>query len=456
MARRGWRLSLAAGLIALLGATGLAVTRPSDPDPLVRTISIGPRITSVAVDEQAGRVFVGTSDASDSGGRLSAFDTMTGALIHADRLSDGPGDIVVDARAGHVFVSAMSSGAISMLDARSGKVVRAFSVGPYPSEMALDRRAGWLYVATPNFSACPRYATSAPCNTVDVFNTSNGHQLRAFTMQGRVGTMAVDGRANRLIVAGDDGLRRGMANVFDATSGRFLSSVRIGLQLGFPTGRAVAVDETAGRAFVLSSNFPTSASGDIYVLDSHSGALLSTRALNTLPTGVSVDSGAGRAFVTTLGPVKHPAGGGGLVPAGAGGVSILDARRGAIVRTIAAGVGSFGVASDIHSGHVLVANVGTLDGDGSGTFDGAGSVTILDGRTGRVLHTVASGVFPAQIVVDARRGRAFVVNNGGPVRAHDAWGWVPLWLRRALPFLPRASSATRQAPSSITVLDTTR
>ncbi len=492
MAKRTWRLPLAAGLIALLGATGLAVTRPSDPDPLVRTISIGPRITSVAADEQAGRVFVGTSDASDSGGRLSAFDTMTGALIHADRLSDGPGDIVVDARAGHVFVSAMSSGAISMLDARSGKVVRAFSVGPYPSEMALDRRAGRLYVATPNFSACPRYATSAPCNTVDVFNTSNGHQLRAFTMQGRVGTMAVDGRANRLIVAGDDGLRRGMANVFDATSGRLLSSVRIGLQLGFPTGRAVAVDETAGRAFVLSSNFPTSASGDIYVLDSHSGALLSTRALNTLPTGVSVDSGAGRAFVTTLGPVKHPAGGGGLVPAGAGGVSILDARRGAIVRTIAAGMGSFGVASDIHSGHVLVTNVGTLvpfagngsarsvgvprshhargnvpnmrrnfqlavlDGDGSGTFDGAGSVTILDGRTGRVLHTVASGVFPAQIVVDARRGRAFVVNNGGPVRAHDAWGWVPLWLRRALPFLPRASSATRQAPSSITVLDTTR
>ncbi len=447
---------MAAGLIALLGATGLAVTRPSDPDPLVRTISIGPRITSVAVDEQAGRVFVGTSDASDSGARLSAFDTMTGALIHAIRLSDGPGDIVVDARGGHVFVSAMSSGAISMLDARSGKVVRAFSVGPYPSEMALDRHAGRLYVATPNFSACPRYATSTPCNTVNVFDTSSGHPMRAFTMQGRVGTMAVDGRANRLIVAGDDGLRRGMANVFDATSGRLLSSVRIGLQLGFPTGRAVAVDETAGRAFVLSSNFPTSASGDIYVLDSHSGALLSTRALNTLPTGVSVDSGAGRAFVTTLGPVKHPAGGGGLVPAGAGGVSILDARRGAIVRTIAAGVGSFGVASDIHSGHVLVTNVGTLDGDGSGTFDGAGSVTILDGRTGTVLHTVSSGVFPAQIVVDARRGHAFVVNNGGPVRAHDAWGWVPSWLRRALPFLPRASGATRQAPSSITVLDTTR
>jgi len=456
VARRTWRLPLAAGLIALLGVTGLAVTRSAGPDPVIRTIPIGPRITSVAVDEQAGRVFVGTSDASDSGGRLNILDTTTGALIHADRLSDGPGDIVVDARAGHVFVSAGSSGAISMLDARSGKVVRTFSVGPYPSEMALDRRDGRLYAATPNFSACPRYVTSAPCNTVDVFDTSSGHPLRAFTVQGRVGAMAVDGRANRLIIAGDDGLRRGTLNVFDATSGRLLSSARIGLQLGFPTGRAVAVDETAGRAFVLSSNFPTTASGDIYVLDSHSGALLSTRALSSLPTGVAVDSGAGRAFVTTLGPVKHTGGGGGLVPAGVGGVSILDARRGAIVRTIVAGVGSFGVASDAHSGHVLVTNVGTLDDSGSGTFDGAGSVTILDGRTGRVLHTVSSGVFPAQIVVDARRGRAFVVNNGGPVRAHDAWAWVPPWLRRALPFLPRASGATRQAPSSITVLDTTR
>jgi len=445
---------LAVGLIALLCATGLVVARPADPDPVVRTIPIGPRITSVAVDEQAGRVFVGTSDMADSGGRLSVFDTMTGALIHADRLSDGPGDIVVAARGSHVFVSAVSSGAISMLDARSGKVVRALSVGQYPSDMALDQRAGQLYVATPNFNACPRYATSAPCNTVDVFDTSSGRLLRAFNVRGRVGAMAVDGRANRLIVTGDDGLRRGTASVFDATNGVLLSSVRIGLHLGLPLGRALAVDETAGRVFVLSSNFPTNASGDLYVLDSRSGALLSTRTLNTLPTGVAVDSGAGRAFVTTLGPVKHT--GGGLVPVGAGGVSILDMRRGAIVRTIAAGVASFGVASDAHSGHVLVTNVGTLDGDGSGTFDGAGSVTILDGRTGRVLHTVSSGVFPAQIVVDARRGRAFVVNNGGPVRAHDAWAWIPPWLRRALPFLPRASSATRQVLSSITVLDTTR
>jgi DNA-binding beta-propeller fold protein YncE len=454
--KRGWRAPLAVGLIALLGATGLAVTWSAGPDPVVRTIPIGPRITSAAVDEQVGRVFVGASDASDSGGRLSVFDTMTGALIRPTRLPDIPGDIVVDARAGHAFVSAVSSGVISMLDARNGKAVRTFSVGPYPSEMALDQRAGRLYVATPNFSACPRYATSAPCNTVDVFDTSSGHLARAFTIQGRVGTMAVDGRANRLIVAGDDGLNRGTLNVFDATSGQILSSTRIGLQLGFPTGRAVAVDETAGRAFVLSSNFPTSASGDLYVLDSHSGALLSTRALNALPTGVSVDSGAGLAFVTTLGPVKRASGGGGLVPAGAGSVSILDARRGAIERTITTGVAAFGVTSDTHSGHVLVTNVGTLYGDGSGTFDGAGSVTILDGRTGRVLHTVASGVFPAQIVVDARRGRAFVVNNGGPVRAHDAWAWVPSWLRRALPFLPRASESTRQAPSSITVLDTTR
>lgn len=447
---------MAAGLIALLGVSGLAVTRSAGPDPVVRTIPIGPRITSVAGDERAGRVFVGVSDDADSGGRLSVLDAATGALIRSDRLPDGPGDIVVDARVGHVFVSAASSGAISMLDARSGKVVRTFSVGQYPSAMALDRRAGRLYVSTPDFSACPRYAISAPCNKVAVFDTSSGRRSRAFNIQGRVGAMAVDGQANRLIVAGDDGLHQGMASVFDATSGRLLSSVRIGLQLVFPPGHTVAVDETAGRAFVLSSNFPTYASGNLYVLDSHNGALLSTRALTTLPTGVAVDSGAGRAFVTTLGPVKRASGGGGLVPAGAGSVSIVDARRGVVVRAIAAGVASFAVASDAHSGHVLVANVGTLDGAGSGTFDGAGSVTILDGRTGTVLHTVSSGVFPAQIVVDARRGRAFVVNNGGPVRAHDAWAWVPPWLRRALPFLPRASSATRTVPSSITVLDTTR
>jgi hypothetical protein len=58
------------------------------------------------------------------------------------------------------------------------------------------------------------------------------------------------------------------------------------------------------------------------------------------------------------------------------------------------------------------------------------------------------------VALDGPARRALVFNvGGGTVRVPDLWGWVPPWLRRVLPFLPRAPSRTRTVPASVTIID---
>jgi DNA-binding beta-propeller fold protein YncE len=86
----------------------------------------------------------------------------------------------------------------------------------------------------------------------------------------------------------------------------------------------------------------------------------------------------------------------------------------------------------------------------------AGSVSLLDARTGEVVRQVATGPIPLAVAVDERRGRAVVTNAGGTAAAPDPWAWVPSWLRERMHGLIPAPSGLRALPGSVSVVDTRR
>jgi YVTN family beta-propeller protein len=49
------------------------------------------------------------------------------------------------------------------------------------------------------------------------------------------------------------------------------------------------------------------------------------------------------------------------------------------------------------------------------------SVSVLDVRSGAVLHTIAVGVHPVDVAIDEQTDRAFVVAYGGTVAAAAGW-----------------------------------
>jgi YVTN family beta-propeller protein len=92
-----------------------------------------------------------------------------------------------------------------------------------------------------------------------------------------------------------------------------------------------------------------------------------------------------------------------VVLCGAGAARVLGGAGRPFTGTIAVGVDPTALAVDARTGHVFVVNKDD------------GTVSVLDAARGTVLHTVTVGTRPVAVAVDARRSRAFVVNSNTAV-----------------------------------------
>jgi len=272
--------------------------------------------------------------------------------------------------------------------------------------------------------------------------------------------LAVDERAGTVVAIGVGGV-----SLLDAASSRYLHTVPVDA-----AADTVAVDARTGHAFVVDPG-----SDAVRMFDTRTGAVVGARRMLVTPALVAVDATAGQAFVTTDSPF----------------VDVLDARSGALVRTLVARASGGPLAVDGRSGHIFVldsggASVAMLDRrsglvlrtipvgrfplavaldtrrgrayvvsrDSASSFNptDTGSVSVIDTRTGGLLRTIPVGVDPMAVAVDMDSGRVFVATSGGASVVPDAWRWVPSWLRDRLPFLPPPGSRLRVFPPGVTAL----
>jgi DNA-binding beta-propeller fold protein YncE len=139
-----------------------------------------------------------------------------------------------------------------------------------------------------------------------------------------------------------------------------------------------------------------------------------------------------------------------------GSVTLLDARTGTVLHTIAAGVvapeaGDYVSPTDL----VVDARRGHVFAIAAHSTATQGSVLMLDATSGHLLRRLPVGLSPVALALDATTGRLFVVNMRGegsaPAGMPNLWGWMPRGLRQWVPWLPQPSSPT--STGSVTVLD---
>jgi len=452
------------GLAALALLAGLLAASRASTSPVLATVPLGTAPIAIAVDARTGRAFV----VNNGNNTVSVLDTHTGALLRTVEVGQNPTGIVVDERDGRVVVTdaatrvdaqagqlvsfLLSIGAprdVSLLDATSGSLLRRIPAAASPLPPMVDARRGQAIIAT--------YANDGlDSERVRVLATANGRLTQSLAMGGVSLAGAIDSRDNRLILVRasvdfDGGLGNATVDVLDTRSGRLVGRSDLG---GLPAPGKLAVDETTGRAFMLTTDV-TMNRGTVVVVDTRSGRLLGRTPLPGMPAALATDTRTEHVFVTTQGPAPRAIGVANVAlrPIGPGHVAVLDARTGALLRMVRVGVAPGAVAVDGRSERVFVANAGPVDGLGNATEPG--TVSVLDARSGVVLRTVMVGLNPDSIAVDERSGRAFVVSVGGTLHVTDAWGWLPRGLRRWAPFLPPPGPRTRTASSTVSMLDAT-
>jgi len=465
-------------LLALL-IGWVAFLRGNRDERPISTTALGQNIDAVAVDEHTGRVFIAVGRA-DGSGRLYVLDARMGAILHAvamranshGHVHDQPIALAVDGRTDRVFVLRRGTtvGSLSTVDARNGYVLATTATLLDPIGLAVDDIRGQVFVANSGLADRSGHITMYPATGTGTWQT----------LAVPKGTMAVavDKRTHRIVVA-RLALKGATAStavtVYNTSGGRILPTMTI---TGSPAWRALTVDEATGHAFVLTVANGLTNAGQVSMFDTHSGRLVGAVLLNSLPEAAALDGRTGRVFVTTIGPARQvptfnpsslaalaptmtryrgipvPGPTLTLVPYGQGNVYILDSRSGVVVKIVTVGVAPQDVAVGSSSGRVFVANIGPVDRDGY--FAGQGSVSVLDARSGDLLHTVPVGVGAAMLTVDERTQRLFVANYGGYESIPDQWAWVPPLLRARLPLSSPPNGGAYPNASAVSMVDASR
>src|SRR5919197_11432 len=223
-------------------------------------------LTAVVADELGRRVLVTTADT-----RVSQQTAQIGFLYFMGGSRYSGGYVGHDARS------------LSVLEAMSGHLVQEIPAKVSPLGAVVGRHSGHVFVTTAQFGLFGS-------GTGGVLKVVRGQVEPLAMAPGMPLAVAVDERANRVIVVGD--AAGGTVSVLDATSGRLVYRGVIGMVL---IGQSLAVDEATGRAFVITANLPAN-KGSVYVFDSHSGRPLHTISLPTMPLAITVDEPTGPVF----------------------------------------------------------------------------------------------------------------------------------------------------------------
>lgn len=407
------RRAVVAGALLLLGA-GLVCSRSGHP--AAQQISVGRWPAALVL--VGAHAFV----ANDGDGTLSVLDLVHERLMHTVVIGRSatlaPLALALAPQTQRLFVAERKDDGtpslVQVLDSRSGTLLRTVRVGQSASALAMDTRLGHVFVA------------NMGDGSVSMLDAHTGGLLHTSAVGLYPMALAVDAHTARAFVIGWGGTppesmqSRGAVSLLDTHSGAFLRAVAVG-----HAPAALAISSTTGRAFVANLD-----DDSVSVLDARSGRVLGTVTVGPAPCALAVDARHGQVYVLN---------------AGDGTLSVLDAATGTPQGTITVdhdahtdlrvGLAS-ALAVDEARERVYVSTPGPLDR--AGVPLGHGLLHVVDTRSGARQQTIAVGVNPHALAVDASTGRIIVTNGGGVVRHAATWAEQAIhWARQRLPGLGR-------------------
>ena len=157
------------------------------------------------------------------------------------------------------------------------------------------------------------------------------------------------------------------------------------------TPDGVAYDAANGNVYV--SNY---VSQSVSVIDGSTDTVTATITVGQYPMGVAVDPVNGDVYVANY---------------GANMVSVINPSKKTVISTVPVGPGPQAVAADPTNGDVYVANSNYTYTTNPPSLSGPGTVSVINGQTNQVTHTIPVGQEPRGMAYDAANGNLYVSNT---------------------------------------------
>lgn len=325
-----------------------------------RSIALSGTPSAVVLNDGATRAFVGMH--SFALGSVAVIDTRAGRLLKEIDIGAPPLALRLARRERRMVVLTAGTdltrgrGSLRTLDATSGVAGPSALVKVGANALAVDDASRRVLVTSGVGAA----------TTLTLYDASTLMPTAQLTLGTQGRPLAVAAAGGRAIVT----TSAGRAYLVDDAKGRVIRAVGVGNGAGL-----VDIDAQGGRAFVASE-----VSNTLAIIDLSTGALLRTVDVGLVPSGLGSDPAARRVMVAG---------------AGDGTLTLLDARSGTPLRVVAVGAHPRDVVVDERA---ALAAIPTDDG-----------VSIVDARTGAVLRRIPINAAAAAAISPSDRGPLAVV-----------------------------------------------
>ncbi|HWU07116.1 MAG TPA: YncE family protein [Streptomyces sp.] len=216
------------------------------------------------------------------------------------------------------------------------------------------------------------WVTNTRNNSVAVYSQRTGRHLATRANVNHSREIVVDEKRN---VVWSSSFSDGALVAFDSRT--FKEIKRVTIEGSGPTG--LVVNERTGA---------------VYAADFTNNQIIEVTPRSRAPRLIPTGSGPLSIALSSDGRIAYTA------DQASGTLSVVDLRKGAVVRSVATGEGAKSVAVEPCSGSVLVVN--RL----------AGNLSVVDPGTGTVVETVTTGAYPNHVKV-ADRNTAYVLDKSG-------------------------------------------
>jgi DNA-binding beta-propeller fold protein YncE len=471
-------------MMALILALGLWLWRTLSIVPLVTTVDLdNVQPTGVTFDAASGHILVsGFVDANT--GEAWQIWLLDGAGRHLLRRLNGAAHVVLSPHLGQALVA--TDDGVLLLDTRNGQPLRTF---PGTLEPLILTESGDRVVATTStrnvavFAArsgarLPFHSPPTPFffpnaypfersedsvvlpalhRAVVVIGGNQAHSSNLFLLDTQDGSLladysyyadpyglAVDGVTRRIFVA------KGRSEGADVAT----LDLRTGCDLGFvhasPSIAQMALDAGRNALFVLQGepyNLPPP--GHILQLDARNGQLRRVMPISTdLPIAMALDHAQGVLWVLTVPRSSIFVGG-----STAGRLAQVNIGAGRVARSVPVCDNPTGLIMDERRARIYLACAGKRKQEDFSPA-GAGSIEVLDTRTGAIIRDIGTNPGPRIAALDALGGRLYITTEADTISTPDPWSWLPEPARRFLQH--PASPPTRDVPPTLQVIDLSR
>jgi len=388
-------------------------------NPIVGTLHADAEASFLALDERTHRLFIlGGAD-----GEIGVFDTRSSRLIRNVNIANrGPRSVVgmlspvVDAQGGRVFVAVQGAGGpresgVAVLDATTGKPVHAFIPLASPVSIALDAPAKRLFIGHGD--------SVRGTGSVSILDANTGRFLRRVNVGHYPGELVVDARTERVFAGVLTPTVRSVSFRGGIAPTRYYSGV---VMLDARTGSVLhkvgagafmlTVDERRNRVFAFdAAQDGVAPAHSMDVIDAMTGLVRHIVHFGAAESAPAIDGVALDDRTDHLFAVT------GGVDGSDGVVTMLDARSGVVLHAERVGPVPSAIVVDGRVGEVFIAYWDQVDNhdyqvDGTISPDGPGSVAVFDARSGRRARTITVGAGPTALTMDGRTQRLLVLDQG--------------------------------------------